>query len=69
MSSGHHYFRLGHLPLDVAETLADRLPHLYVRDEGFTRLRVESGRLDLREVLDGPGFGGSLGSFGRKEVV
>ena len=60
--NGHHRFRgLDHLPADAGKALAERLPHLYVREQGCTRVRIERGLLDLREVVDGPGFGGFPG--------
>ena len=60
--NGHHYFRgLDHLPESTAPRLARELPGLYVTSNGMTRLRVDEGRLDLRGVVDGVGFGGILG--------
>ncbi|NCF40086.1 MAG: mandelate racemase, partial [Planctomycetia bacterium] len=60
--NGHHYFRgLDHLPESTATRLARELPGLYVTSHGMTRLRVDEGRLDLRGVVDGVGFGGILG--------
>ncbi|HAC08774.1 MAG TPA: hypothetical protein DCG14_03875, partial [Phycisphaerales bacterium] len=62
--NGHHYFRgLDHLSETVSSGLADRLPGLYATSDGLTRLRVDEGRLDLRGVVDGNGFGGFLGSI------
>ena len=62
--NGHHYFRgLDHLPARTGDRLVDELPELYVRSGDLTSLRVEDGRLDLKGVIDGVGFGGPLGSF------
>ena len=62
--NGHHYFRgLDHLSETVSSGLADRLPGLYATSDDLTRLRVDEGRLDLRGVVDGNGFGGFLGSI------
>ncbi len=62
--NGHHYFRgLDHLPTSTAEWLAEALPGLYCQDDGFTRLRIDDGALNLDGVIDGTGLGGPLGSF------
>lgn len=62
--NGHHYFRgLAHLPDAAANRLVDELPTLYTGAGGPTRLRIDDGRLDLRGVVDGVGFGGFLGSL------
>ena len=61
--NGHHYFRgLDHLDDRVADELVATFPRLYERDGDLRRLRIADGRLDLSGVVDGPGFGGVLGS-------
>ena len=61
--NGHHYFRgLDHLDDRVADELVATFPRLYERDGDLRRLRIVDGRLDLSGVVDGPGFGGVLGS-------
>ena len=63
--NGHHYFRgLDHLSETVANRLVDELPTLYAASDGLTRLQVREGRIDLRGVVDGIGFGGVLGGLG-----
>ena len=62
--NGHHYFRgLDHLSETVANRLVDELPALYGASDGLTRLQVREGRIDLRGVVDGIGFGGVLGGL------
>ncbi len=62
--NGHHYFRgLDHLEGTVANRLVERLPDLYAGSGGPSRLHVADGRIDLRGVVDGIGFGGFLGSI------
>ena len=67
--NGHHYFRgLDHLPETTRHELATALPELYVEDGSTTRLRIDSGRLNLTGVVDGVGLGGHLGSFQQEEA-
>ena len=62
--NGHHYFRgLDHLAKQTRADLVQALPELYVLEEDLTRVRIADGRIDVSGVVDGPGFGGTLGSF------
>ena len=62
--NGHHYFRgLDHLGEVVAKELAAALPRLYENHENQCSLRITGGTLDLRDLVDSPGFGGNLRSM------
>ncbi len=62
--NGHHYFRgLDHLEERTAGELATELPRLYSDPGNRPTLRIEGGTLDLRDIVDSPGFGGHLRSM------
>lgn len=54
--NGHHYVRgMDGLPAQEQEEFLTAHPDIYLNDQGFTRLRIEGGKIRLSS-LDCPGF-------------